>query len=157
VDLSDGRIEIRPKTYTEKRRDRTLVEKHWSPKTHEGRECFVTDDVVRELRRFKLAARFSTDDDWMFQSAKRRRQRWANPTKALHAAFKDADLYVPGELLHKIRHSVGTALVRSTDLETARAALGHRNMATTAKYLHTDTERRRRAGAAIGLVGRRGE
>ena len=48
---------------------------------------------------------------------------------------------------------MGTALVRSTDLETARAALGHRNTATTAKYLHTDTERRRRAGAAIRLVG----
>jgi integrase len=153
VDLGDGRLEIRPKSYTERRRDRTEVERHWSPKTHEARECFVTDEVARELRRFRLAARYSTDDDWVFQSTKRRRQRWATPTKALHDAFKDADLYKPGELLHKIRHSVGTALVRSTDLETARAALGHRNMATTAKYLHTDTERRRRAGASIGLVG----
>jgi integrase len=157
VELADGRIEIRPKSYTERRRDRTEVERHWSPKTHEARECFVTDDVVRELRRFRLAARFSTEEDWVFQSTKRRRQRWANPTKELHAAFKDADLYRPGELLHKIRHSVATALVRSTDLETARAALGHRNLATTSKYLHSDTERRRRAGAAIGLVGRTGK
>jgi integrase len=152
IDLVDSRIEIRPKSYTERRRDRVEVQRLWSPKTHEARECFVTDDVVRELRRFRLATRFSADEDWVFQSTKRRRQRWANPTKSLHAAFNDADLYRPGELLHKIRHSVGTALVRSTDLETARAALGHRNMATTAKYLHTDTERRRRAGAAIGLV-----
>jgi integrase len=152
VDLADGRIEIRPKTFTERRRDRTEVERRWSPKTHEARECFVTDEVVRELRRFRLAAQFSTDADWVFQSTKRRRLRWANPTKALHAAFRDADLYRRGELLHKIRHSVGTALVRSTDLETARAALGHRNMATTAKYLHTDRERRRRAGSSIGLL-----
>ena len=43
--------------------------------------------------------------------------------------------------------------MRSTDVENARAALGHQNMATTAKYLHTDRERRRRAGSGLWEAG----
>lgn len=92
---------------------------------------------------------------WIFQSDKRRHQRWTSPTKPLHQAFKDAGVYEKGKLLHAVRHTVGTRLLRATDLETARAQLGHRNIATTMKYLHTDEKRRRKAGQAIGLLGKR--
>jgi len=43
---------------------------------------------------------------------------------------------------HSLRHTFGTRIVRETDIETARDSLGHADIATTAKYLHTDRKRK---------------
>jgi integrase len=155
VDFTRGRIDIRGKRYMHRKRDRSMVELVWTPKNYEERSVYVTPDVVRALQQFCSDQRWNDPEDWVFQSDKRRRQRWTSPTKPLHQAFKDAGIYEPGKLLHAVRHTVGTRLLRATDLETARAQLGHRNIATTMKYLHTDEERRRKAGQSIGLLGNR--
>lgn len=89
--------------------------------------------------------------DWIFQSGKRLEQPWANPSKAVRSAFEEADLYAPQRLLHAIRHTVGTRLVRVTDIETARAKLGHRSIVTTMRYVHSD-DALGQAAQAIGLL-----
>jgi integrase len=155
VDITKGRVDIRAKRYQFRKRDGTVVECEWSPKNYEERSVYVTSDVIRYLKRYRLGQRRSSDEDWIFQSDKRAGERWTNPTKAVRRAFEDAGIYEAGKLLHAIRHTVGTRLLRVTDLETARAQLGHRNIATTMKYVHTDDKRRRRAGEEIGLLTRR--
>ena len=51
---------------------------------------------------------------------------------------------------HSLRHTFGTRIVRETDIETARDLLGHADIATTAKYLHTDRKRKQEAVARLG-------
>ena len=153
VDFEDARVDVRAKKFNARLRDRTLVEKTWRPKTFEERELYLTEEVVRELRRFRMKQHRSTDTDWIFQSTKRRGERWANPGKLLRRAFEDADVYERGKLLHALRHTVASRLVRAVDVECARATLGHRSILTTQRYLHSDGAQRRKAASAIGLVG----
>ena len=62
-------------------------------------------------------------------------------------------LYEKGKLAHTLRHSVATELLASgVDLETVRDVLGHSNVTTTALYLHTIDERKRRAARQLKLV-----
>ena len=156
VDFEDARVDLRAKRFNVRMRDRTVVEKTWRPKTSEERELYLPDSVVRELRRFRMKQKYSGDSDWVFQSTRRRGQRWANPAKMVRLAFMDADIYEKGKLLHAIRHTVASRLVRAVDIECARATLGHRSILTTQRYLHSDGVQRRKAANAIGLVGRKG-
>jgi integrase len=64
---------------------------------------------------------------------------------------------LPGEgklRIHDLRHLCGTFLVMNgVDLETIRDILGHRDLATTQRYLHVVNEHKRKAISKIGHLG----
>jgi len=56
--------------------------------------------------------------------------------------------------IHDLRHLCGTFLVMNgVDLETIRDILGHRDLATTQRYLHVVNEHKRKAISKIGHLG----
>jgi integrase len=61
---------------------------------------------------------------------------------------RPSDVYGPDEggTTHRLRHRFATQLLaRGADLETIRELLGHEDVATTARYVHTDKARKRAA------------
>jgi integrase len=65
------------------------------------------------------------------------------------------DLPGAGKLrIHDLRHLCGTFLVMNgVDLETIRDILGHRDLATTQRYLHVVNEHKKKAISKIGHLG----
>jgi integrase len=56
--------------------------------------------------------------------------------------------------IHDLRHLCGTFLVMNgVDLETIRDILGHRDLATTQRYLHVVNEHKKKAISKIGHLG----
>jgi integrase len=65
--------------------------------------------------------------------------------KTAWAGVRDA-AELPALRMHDLRHTFATKLLRGgADLETVRVLMGHADIATTAKYLHTDDATKRRA------------
>ena len=154
VDLREALVYVREKMYEHRRLDGALVEKHWSPKSHQARTVSIPLEAVDELRRYRMRQKWSTEGDWVFQS-QRPRQRWTNPFKAIRASFKAAGLYERGRGTHAIRHTVATRMLQNgIDLETVREVLGHESVTTTELYLHTTSERKRTAAQAGSLLNR---
>ena len=71
--------------------------------------------------------------------------------KVLRAAGLDQEGITP----HKLRHTFATHLIRNgVDVGTVQELLGHADLQTTAKYLHSDTRTKRAAvGKLAGLFG----
>jgi len=71
---------------------------------------------------------------------------------------KRAGLGDCGYTLHSMRHAYATMLLRSgTDLRTIQELLGHRDISTTAVYLHCDIRARRDAVGRLPILGAGGE
>jgi integrase len=56
--------------------------------------------------------------------------------------YRDAEGFLDG---HALRHSYATAIGGRTDIKTAQSLMRHSTVAMTARYMHTDDEKRRRA------------
>jgi integrase len=89
-------------------------------------------------------------------------RRDASKPRDMHMSFdravKRAGLNeLPGEgklRIHDLRHLCGTFLVMNgVDLETIRDILGHRDLATTQRYLHVVNEHKRKAISKIANLG----
>ena len=157
VDFDDARLDLRAKEWTERRWNRfeRVLETRdckWSPKTHQERSVWTDTRVLEFLKDYRETLTCRAPSDWVFQGARPglRLTTIANP---LRATFKWSGLYEKGKLAHTLRHSVATELLASgVDLETVRDVLGHSNVTTTALYLHTIDERKRRAARQLKLV-----
>jgi integrase len=89
-------------------------------------------------------------------------RRDSNKPRDMHMSFDGAveragldDLPGNGKLrIHDLRHLCGTFLVMNgVDLETIRDILGHRDLATTQRYLHVVNEHKKNAISKIGHLG----
>jgi integrase/recombinase XerD len=70
-------------------------------------------------------------------------------------AIRRAGLVGKGYTLHGLRHSYATNLLKDAraDIRTVQELLGHRDLSTTARYLHSDLEQKRAAVARLPIVG----
>ena len=74
--------------------------------------------------------------------------------RTLNRLLKKAGLVGRGITPHKLRHTFATELVRrGVDVRTVQELLGHADLQTTARYLHSDTRSKRAAVEQLnGLV-----
>jgi len=73
----------------------------------------------------------------------------------LRIVIRKAGLEGQGITPHKLRHTFATHLIRNrVDIRTVHELLGHSELETTAKYLHSDTKTKQVAvGKLTGLFG----
>jgi site-specific recombinase XerD len=115
----------------------------------------LTAEVVEAIREY-LAWRGPTQSDHLFIS-----QMWGQPIsgarvhRIVRALLERAGLAGQGITVHKLRHTFATHLVRNgVDVKTVQELLGHSDLGTTAKYLHSDGQAKQAAVARLaGLVG----
>ena len=107
-------------------------------------------------REARMRARWSGDDDYLFAAGYHRPKDYGNVRRALAIASNHAGLV--RVRAHDLRHSFTSNLIPHTDLMTVSRAVGHKNIAVTAKvYAHAlgtpeeQAERAARAAAAAGL------
>ena len=159
IEFRERLIHVREKRSVRRTRAGQSVEEHWCPKSHQARTVSIDAVAAAELRRYRMQQRWSTNQDWIFQS-RNSRERWTCPFKAIRRVFSDAAMHEPGRSIHAIRHTFATRMLQNgTDLETVRDVLGHESVTTTELYLHTNSERKRAAadvGSLLLKPGRRG-
>ena len=115
----------------------------------------LTAEVVEAIQEY-LAWRGPTQSDHLFIS-----QMWGQPIsgarihRIVRALLERAGLAGQGITVHKLRHTFATHLVRNgVDVKTVQELLGHSDLGTTAKYLHSDGQAKQAAVARLnGLLG----
>jgi len=119
----------------------------------------LTPEVVEAIQEY-LAWRGPTQSNHLFIS-----QMWGQPIsgarihRIVRALLERAGLAGQGITVHKLRHTFATHLVRNgVDVKTVQELLGHSDLGTTAKYLHSDGQAKQAAVARLsGLVGTGGK
>ena len=108
-------------------------------------------------RESRMQSRWSADSDFVFSAARGKPKDYANVRRALATASQHAGL--ERVRAHDLRHSYTSNLIPHTDLMTVARAVGHKNIAVTAKvYAHAlgtpeqQAERAALAAAAAGLA-----
>jgi integrase/recombinase XerD len=115
----------------------------------------LTDQVVEAIQAY-LPHRTKTESQHLFVSAWKGRPihgRCIN--RMLKIVIQKAGLSGQGITPHKLRHTFATHLIRNNvDIRTVQELLGHSELETTAKYLHSDTKTKQAAvGKLNGLLG----
>jgi integrase len=119
-----------------------LVHVRWSrvqgqadrPKSHRVRSVPLTDQVARALDALSRREHFTGDDDLVFCRADGEHLDGDQLRKRYKAALAAAGLKLIR--LHDPRHSFGTLAVQGFELPEVRAYMGHKDVATTMRYVH---------------------
>jgi site-specific recombinase XerD len=115
----------------------------------------LTDQAVEAIQAY-LPHRTKTESRHLFVSAWKGRPihgRCVN--RMLKIVVGKAGLAGQGITPHKLRHTFATHLIRNgVDIRTVQELMGHSELETTAKYLHSDTKTKQSAvGKLNGLLG----
>jgi integrase/recombinase XerD len=115
----------------------------------------LTDQVVEAIQAY-LPHRTKTQSRHLFVSAWKGQPihgRCIN--RMLKMVVGKAGLAGQGITPHKLRHTFATHLIRNgVDIRTVQELMGHSELETTAKYLHSDTRTKQAAvGRLNGLLG----
>jgi integrase/recombinase XerD len=115
----------------------------------------LTDQAVEAIQAY-LPHRTKTQSRHLFVSA-----YGGHPihgrciNRMLKIVIENAGLAGQGITPHKLRHTFATHLIRNgVDIRTVQELMGHSELETTAKYLHSDTRTKQIAvGRLNGLLG----
>jgi site-specific recombinase XerD len=115
----------------------------------------LTEQAVEAIQTY-LPHRTKTESRHLFVSAWKGRPihgRCIN--RMLKIVIQKAGMEGQGITPHKLRHTFATHLIRNgTDVRTVQELLGHADIQTTARYLHSDTRTKQSAvGKLRGLLG----
>ena len=118
----------------------------------------LTEQAVEAIREY-LNWRVKTGGRHLFVSTTRGHAiqgRIVN--RILNRILRRAGLQDQGITPHKLRHTFATHLIRSgADIRTVQELLGHADIQTNARYLHSDTRTKQTAvGRLDGLLGANG-
>jgi len=115
----------------------------------------LTPEVVEAIRQH-LAWREPTQCNQLFiSSVTGEALTGGGVYKVIRPLLRRAGLDGQGITPHKLRHTFATHLVRNgVDVKTVQELLGHNDLSTTAKYLHSDGQAKQAAVARLnGLLG----
>jgi integrase/recombinase XerD len=115
----------------------------------------LTDQAVEAIQAY-LPHRTKSESRHLFVSAWKGHPihgRCIN--RMLKIVIEKAGLAGQGITPHKLRHTFATHLIRNgVDIRTVQELMGHSELETTAKYLHSDTRTKQAAvGKLNGLLG----
>lgn len=72
----------------------------------------------------------------------------------VHEIYDRAGVRAPGQPWHALRHTFGTQLAaRGTPINTIRELMGHKDISTTLRYMHTDRAAKRAAIDSLAPAG----
>jgi site-specific recombinase XerD len=114
----------------------------------------LNEAVVQAIGEY-LACRPQTGSRHLFVSREGKPLACRAVNRTVGRAIRKAGLEGQGITPHKLRHTFATHLIRNgVDVRTVQELLGHSDLETTAKYLHSDTRTKHAAVAKIaGLLG----
>jgi site-specific recombinase XerD len=123
----------------------------WQSKSYEERAVYVLEEVLKHLKRVRMASRFKDARDYVFAGRNGKPRSTWSACSQVRRVFKRAGLYQKGiPLTHWIRHSVASRLLgEGVDVETVRRVLGHADVSTTLLYAHTSDQRMRAASQKL--------
>jgi integrase/recombinase XerC len=106
----------------------------------------LTPMVIEAIQRY-LPCRPQTESNHLFVSRIGGRPLHGRVAgRMLDRVLEEADLDHEGITPHRLRHTFATHLIRSgVDIRTVQELLGHADLQTTARYLHSDTRAKQEA------------
>ena len=116
----------------------------------------LTQEATEVIRHY-LEHRKETDCLRLFVSQTGKSIQGRIVNRILNRVLKKAGLTGRGITPHTLRHTFATHLIRNgTDIRTVQELLGHSDIQTTARDLHSDTRTKQTAvGKLSGLLGNR--
>jgi len=113
----------------------------------------LTEASIQAIQHY-LAARPETTSDRLLVSQWGEALHPRAVNRKLQVALKRAGLSERGITPHQLRHTFATHLIRNgVDVRTVQELLGHSDLSTTARYLHSDTRTKQAAVAKLdGLL-----
>ena len=117
----------------------------------------LTQEAMGAIRHY-LKHRMKTNCQRLFVSQTGESIQGRIVNRILTRVVKKAGLEGRGITPHTLRHTFATHLIRNgTDIRTVQELLGHSDIQTTARYLHSDTRTKQTAVSKLdGLLGSTG-
>ena len=125
----------------------------WTPKSHQTRAIPVGEKLLLTLQSLRAMSLFQKDGDYVFPTRDGGVKVHNNVCRELQKIWMKAGLYKRGvPTLHHLRHNAASQMLNSgASIETVRQILGHSAITTTALYLHSSDDLKKKAVEAVSF------